>query len=691
MLKKSFSGEESGNGAAAGSGTGGISIPNNAQSHALSLTSSNNSSTAKQYDTLQHHDPNTSVNYITFNQDSSCVAVGLSNGYKIFNCKNSSSTTNATSASSSSSQHSDSHNTAFGKCFQHRKEESVGIIEMLYCTSLLAIVSQGDELGSSPRKLRIINTKRNSTICDLTFPTTILRVKLTKQRMIVLLEEQIYIYDITTMKLLHTIETSPNLNGLITLSLENCDSMGNCYLAYPSPPKSITHDSLLATGINTNGGSNSIHANIQSVSNTPNRVGDVIIFNVNTLQPLSVIEAHKSTLAAICLSNDGTLLATASDKGTIIRVFSVETGVKLFQFRRGTYPTKIYSLNFNKDNRYVVATSSSETVHIFRLGEDEALVNKQRRNSNKKIKLNIAGNSGSNNSGSNTTIREEDEEEKTSLIEEGDDDEDSKLLSIKKLQIPRKGSSTTATSTTTAGTVSFDDNDEEMELEIGDDGDDSDADEEDGDNGSLEIIPVKQRKLSQGSTNSFTSINSNMSLHSNEDGSKESKAEPIVDSTRISMARLIRRSSQKIGRKAAQKMGDFLPSRFSSILEPTRHFASLKINTVGKDIKSIAVMNNDIQEDLVPKAYITSREAAAATAASAVNGTGVPMIFTNGVAGSSSSSSSKESISENKEMLSLHLIHIQVVTSEGFFYTYGLDPERGGDCILLHQYSLLHE
>ena len=113
-------------------------------------------------------------------------------------------------------------------------------------------------------------------------------------------------------------------------------------------------------------------------------------------------------------------------------------------------------------------------------------------------------------------------------------------------------------------------NSEEFE-DIRDDGDDSDVDDEDGDidDESLEVIPAKQRKLSQGSTNSYTSVNS-------EDVQSNSpKTEPLIDQNRLSMARIIRRSSQTLGRKAA-KMGDFLPSRFSSILEPTRNFASLK-------------------------------------------------------------------------------------------------------------------
>jgi autophagy-related protein 18 len=564
------------------------------------------------------------VNYITFNQNLTLLAIGLPNGYKIFSLH------------------------PFGPCFFHHTP-SVGIISLLYTTSLIALVSLGDEPGQSPRKLKIINTSRQSTICDLIFPSTILQVKLTKQNLIVLLEEQIYIYDITTMKLLHTIETSPNVNGLCTIS-------DTSLLAYPSPPKTITHDSLLVTGINTNGGSNSAQNNIQSVSNSPNRVGDVIIFNLTTLQPMLVIEAHKSSLAAITLSNDGSLLATASDKGTIVRVFAVDSGVKLYQFRRGTYPTKIYSLAFSSGNRYVLATSSSETVHIFRLGEDEALENKHRLKRLGKRKVNLI-------------IEEEGEEQaiRREHVENAGEGDDNEAREHGKLT---EGKPQNEDDSLTPKLAASDDQVGREDEEIRDDGDDSDAvddeDDEDEEDEVLEMIS-KQRKLSLGS---YASVNSGISIISNEEipsfstmsSSPTTKTEPIIDQTRLSVARLIRRSSQTLGRKAAQKMGDFLPSRFSSILEPTRHFASLKINSIGKDVKSIAVMSDNPEFDLL-RATVSKD--------------------------SMSSQSSSHSVESLRE--STNLLHINVVTSEGVFYTYGLDPERGGDCILLRQYGMLDD
>lgn len=56
--------------------------------------------------------------------------------------------------------------------------------------------------------------QRQSTICELTFPTTVLSVKLNRKRLVIVLEDQIYLYDIQTMGLLSTIDTSPNPHGM---------------------------------------------------------------------------------------------------------------------------------------------------------------------------------------------------------------------------------------------------------------------------------------------------------------------------------------------------------------------------------------------------------------------------------------------------------------------------------------------
>lgn len=97
--------------------------------------------------------------------------------------------------------------------------------------------------------------------------------------------------------------------------------------------------------------------------------GDVLIFDAHKLEAINVIEAHRSPLACITLNSEGTLLATSSDKGTIIRVFSVPDGQKLYQFRRGSMPSRIYSMSFNTTSTLLCVSSSTETIHLFKLSQ----------------------------------------------------------------------------------------------------------------------------------------------------------------------------------------------------------------------------------------------------------------------------------------------------------------------------------
>ena len=88
---------------------------------------------------------------------------------------------------------------------------------MLFCTSLIALVGAADQPSSSPRKLQIVNTKRQSMICELLFPSSILAVKLNRKTLVIVLENEIYIYDISNMRLQHVIETPPNPEGELRL------------------------------------------------------------------------------------------------------------------------------------------------------------------------------------------------------------------------------------------------------------------------------------------------------------------------------------------------------------------------------------------------------------------------------------------------------------------------------------------
>lgn len=246
--------------------------------------------------------------------------------------------------------------------------------------------------------------QRQSTICELTFPTSILSVKLNRRRLVVVLEEQIYIYDISNMKLLHTLETSPNPSGIVSLS----PSSEACYLAYPSPLSSSSSSTAPPPGAPTSSGAGGSSS-----------AGDVIVFDALSLSVVNIIQAHKSTLAALTLNSTGTLLATASDKGTVIRVFAVPNGDKVAQFRRGTYAARIFSIAFNPVSTLVAVTSDQETVHIFKLVQDGQSPAHRRaasggRNTSKKGKADSVRREASRSHSGLTFEEENDDEEEAS-------------------------------------------------------------------------------------------------------------------------------------------------------------------------------------------------------------------------------------------------------------------------------------
>lgn len=82
------------------------------------------------------------------------------------------------------------------------------------------------------------------------------------------------------------------------------------------------------------------------------------------------MEAHESALRSLALTADGSKLATASVKGTVIRVWDVPSASCLREFRRGVERATVACLAFSWDATWLCCASDKGTAHVFRVGDN---------------------------------------------------------------------------------------------------------------------------------------------------------------------------------------------------------------------------------------------------------------------------------------------------------------------------------
>ena len=206
----------------------------------------------------------------------------------------------------------------------------IGKIEMLKKTNILALVGGGLNPCFSPKKIIIWDDHQGNIISILRFNKNILNVRLTKEKIFGICEDKIYIFDLNTLENKSVLETFDNPTGIMAISNEENNKL---IIAYP---------------IQRQG-----YVNIRNC------------INKKTSKESKIINAHESRLACLSINKDGSLLASASDKGTLIRIFTIHNGDNIGVFRRGTKNVTMNYISFSPNNVFIGCTSDGGTIHIF--------------------------------------------------------------------------------------------------------------------------------------------------------------------------------------------------------------------------------------------------------------------------------------------------------------------------------------
>ncbi len=217
----------------------------------------------------------------------------------------------------------------FRKVISREIEGGVSLVKMLYDTNIFLFVGRTDTGPYPNNKLIIWDDNKRIVLSEITYYDRIINIDITKQHVIVCIRDKIFIYDFQSLEVIKTLETN-NHKGLMYVGHQDIE-----FVAYP--------------------GENIGYINVYRIGND----------NIETFQ------AHTNPIDNIYVSSNGNFIVTASEKGTIIRIFDSSNFIKINEFRRGSEQTSIKNISMNKNNSILLVSSEKGTIHLFNTDIDK--------------------------------------------------------------------------------------------------------------------------------------------------------------------------------------------------------------------------------------------------------------------------------------------------------------------------------
>uniref|UniRef100_A0A8C3V1P5 WD repeat domain phosphoinositide-interacting protein 4 n=1 Tax=Catharus ustulatus TaxID=91951 RepID=A0A8C3V1P5_CATUS len=171
---------------------------------------------------------------------------------------------------------------------------------------------------------------KDKLVLEFSFPKPVLAVRMRHDRLVVALQSRLFVFSFPHRpSKLFEFDTRDNPKGIVDL----CPSLERALLVFPG-----------------------------------HKCGSLQLVDLGSAKPGTssapvTINAHQSEVGCAALSPSGSLVASASRRGTLIRLFCTQSRARLLELRRGTDPATLYC----PDCSFLCAVSDKGTGHVFAL------------------------------------------------------------------------------------------------------------------------------------------------------------------------------------------------------------------------------------------------------------------------------------------------------------------------------------
>jgi len=210
-----------------------------------------------------------------------------------------------------------------------KKGGGIGIMKMLYTSNIFLEVGGGDNPYMARNIAIMYNIHKDEETLKINTESQIKNILIDHKHIIIVLQKKVIVFDFN----------GSNLDSKITYT----NDRGICVM------------NMIET--------------MPTIATLGQQKGEIAIWRP-TADKLRTIKAHNSNIRALAINREGTLVASVSETGTLVKVYNTDSCKQIYELRRGTTTAEIYDICFNMTSTLLACCSNTGTIHIFELNKD---------------------------------------------------------------------------------------------------------------------------------------------------------------------------------------------------------------------------------------------------------------------------------------------------------------------------------